>query len=85
MAIIISLLGVCVVAIPTGVISAGFVDYYTRLKRSEGEIRISEDINVILKRLASKEGLRADTYVERLILDQERERKEKNAGKNAKK
>ncbi|MBR3470323.1 MAG: ion transporter [Lachnospiraceae bacterium] len=85
MAIIISLLGVCVVAIPTGVISAGFVDYYTRLKRSEGEIRISEDINAILKRLASKEGLRADTYVERLILDQERERKEKNAGKNAKK
>ncbi|MBP5669002.1 MAG: ion transporter [Lachnospiraceae bacterium] len=85
MAIIISLLGVCVVAIPTGVISAGFVDYYTRLKRSEGEIRISEDINSILKRLASKEGLRADTYVERLILDQERERKEKNAGKNAKK
>ena len=85
MAIIISLLGVCVVAIPTGVISAGFVDYYTRLKRSEGEIRISEDVNAILKRLAEKEGLRADTYVERLILDQERERKEKNASKSGKK
>lgn len=33
MAIIIALLGVGVVAIPTGIISAGFVEHYTRLKR----------------------------------------------------
>ncbi|MBO4750103.1 MAG: ion transporter [Lachnospiraceae bacterium] len=77
MAIIISLLGVCVVAIPTGVISAGFVDYYARLKRAEGEIRISDDVNLLLRRQAAKEGLHVDTYVEQLILEQERERKEK--------
>jgi len=35
MAIIISFLGVGMVAIPTGIISAGFVEQYTRLKRIE--------------------------------------------------
>lgn len=33
LAIIIAILGVCVVAIPTGIISAGFVEQYTRLQR----------------------------------------------------
>ena len=78
-AICIGLLGVCVVAIPTGVISAGFVDYYARLKRQQGEIRISPDVNDFLMRQAAKAGLRADTYVEQLILEKEKERKEKNA------
>ena len=82
MAILIGLLGVCVVAIPTGVISAGFVDYYTRLKRSEGEIRVSQGVNQILQNQAAKAGLRADTYVELLILDKEKERKEKVQVKN---
>ncbi len=35
-AILISLLGVCAVAIPTGIISAGFVEYYTRLDSGTG-------------------------------------------------
>ena len=78
-AIAIGLLGVCVVAIPTGVISAGFVDYYSRLKRQQGEIRISADVNQYLTAQASKAGLHADTYVEQLIMEKERERKEKNA------
>ena len=38
MAIVISVLGVMVVAIPTGIISAGFVEQYSRLKRF-GDIR----------------------------------------------
>ncbi len=35
MAVIISILGVGVVAIPTGIISAGFVEYYSRMQRDE--------------------------------------------------
>ena len=35
MAVIISVLGVGVVAIPTGIISAGFVEYYSRMQREE--------------------------------------------------
>ena len=76
-AIIIALLGVCAVAIPTGVISAGFVDYYARLKRGEGEVRLSPDINAMLMVQASKAGLQADTYVEHLILEKDKERREK--------
>ena len=37
LAIIITILGVCVVAIPTGIISAGFVEQYTRMQRSLNE------------------------------------------------
>jgi len=77
-AIIIALLGVCAVAIPTGVISAGFVDYYARLKRTVGEIKLPADVNEILRKQATKAGLLPDTYVEQLILEKERERKEKN-------
>ena len=76
-AIIIALLGVCAVAIPTGVISAGFVEYYARLKRAEGEVRLSPDINAMLMVQASKAGLQADTYVEHLILEKDKERREK--------
>ena len=76
-AIIIALLGVCAVAIPTGVISAGFVDYYARLKRAEGEVRLSPDINAMLMVQASKAGLQTDTYVEHLILEKDKERREK--------
>ncbi|MCR4598785.1 MAG: ion transporter [Acetatifactor sp.] len=83
-AIVIGLLGVCVVAIPTGIISAGFVDYYTRLKRAEGEIRLSDDINAKLQLQAAKAGLNPDNYIEQLILEKERERKEKANAKNKK-
>lgn len=78
-AIIIGLLGVCAVAIPTGIISAGFVDYYARLKRTAGEIKLAADVNEILRTQASKAGLLPDTYVEQLILEKERARKEKAA------
>ena len=80
MAILISLFGVCVVAIPTGVISAGFVDYYARLKKAEGEIKLSADVNALLRRQASKAGLQPETYMEFLVLEKEQERKDKNPG-----
>ena len=44
--IIITFLGVGMVAIPTGIISAGFVDQYSRIKRI-GEYASEEDINFI--------------------------------------
>lgn len=68
-AIVIALLGVCVVAIPTGVISAGLVEYYSRLKTANGDIHISEDVAKKLRILAKHEGLSVDTYVEKMILD----------------
>lgn len=68
-AIFIALLGVCVVAIPTGVISAGFVEYYTRIKTDNGDIHLSPDVAKKLKYLAKKEGVNEDTYVEHLIMD----------------
>lgn len=52
MGILISFLGVGVVAIPTGIISAGFVEQYTRLKRL-GDVAEEEDINFIKLELKS--------------------------------
>lgn len=75
-AIVIALLGVCAVAIPTGVISAGFVEYYTKLKNSLGEIVLSEDVNQMLRLQASKAGMNVDTYVESLILEKNFEKKQ---------
>jgi voltage-gated potassium channel len=49
MAIVISLLGVGVVAIPTGIISAGFVEQYTRMqkdKESEQPVRMKDSMIV---------------------------------------
>lgn len=77
-AILISLLGVCAVAVPTGVISAGFVEYYTKLNRKEGKLTIPEDLNRLLQVQASKAGLDTDLYLEKMILEKEVERKEKN-------
>ena len=70
-AILIALLGVCVVAIPTGVISAGFVEYYTRLKQSAQQIFLSEDVAGKLEKLAKRERTDVNTYVERLVLEKE--------------
>lgn len=70
-AIVIALLGVCVVAIPTGVISAGFVEYYTKIKNDAGDIHISPDVAKKLKTLAEKEGVSESRYVEHLIINQE--------------
>jgi voltage-gated potassium channel len=47
MGIITAFLGVGVVAIPTGIISAGFVEYYTRTKNSEHKLMDIEEIGEI--------------------------------------
>lgn len=72
-AIIIALLGVCVVAIPTGVISAGFVEYYTRIKMENDDIHLSPEVGKKLKKLAEAEGVSKVSYVEHLIIDIEDE------------
>ena len=46
MAVVISILGVGVVAIPTGIISAGFVEYYARMQREELHGRGTIALNV---------------------------------------
>ncbi len=53
-AIIIALLGVCVVAIPTGVISAGFVEYYARLREDFNQAIKSDTASLIAKEAAKK-------------------------------
>lgn len=60
---IIAFLGVGMVAIPTGIISAGFVDQYSRLKRIS-EYAEEEDIQFIKVRL-----WKHDTWVGRKIKD----------------
>ena len=65
-AIIIALLGVCVVAIPTGVISAGFVEYYARL-RSDANNVLDGDILTLLGKQAGKKGMSADEYLRYLL------------------
>ncbi len=46
MAIIISFLGVGVVAIPTGIISAGFVEQYTKLQKPDGSGMVKATVKV---------------------------------------
>lgn len=53
--IIITFLGVGMVAIPTGIISAGFVEQYTRLKRL-GDYAKEEDIHFIELELKANDG-----------------------------
>lgn len=48
-AIIISFLGVGLVAIPTGIISAGFVEYYTRIKNGRYQSRQADYISIIIE------------------------------------
>lgn len=63
--IIITFLGVGMVAIPTGIISAGFVDQYSRLKRIS-EYAHEEDIHFIKVNLRKK-----DSWVGKRIVDLE--------------
>ena len=71
-AIFIALLGVCAVAIPTGVISAGFVEYYARLRADETQASLlSPDVYDMLRNQARERGISVNTYMERLILEQE--------------
>ncbi|MBR4760130.1 MAG: potassium channel protein, partial [Lachnospiraceae bacterium] len=53
--ILISFLGVGMVAIPTGIISAGFVEQYTKLKRT-GEMLQNEDISFVRIELRGKDA-----------------------------
>ena len=53
--ILIAFLGVGMVAIPTGIISAGFVEQYSRLKQI-GENGMAEDIRFIRIRLSPKDS-----------------------------
>lgn len=61
--IFITFLGVGMVAIPTGIISAGFVDQYSRLKRI-GEYAEEEDVHFIKVNLR-----RQDSWVGKPIMD----------------
>ncbi len=61
--IVIAFLGVAVVAIPTGIISAGFVDQYSRLKRIS-EYAYEEDIHFI--KVSLRKG---DSWVGKNIVD----------------
>lgn len=61
--IIISFLGVGMVAIPTGIISAGFVEQYQRLK-TVGEFAEEENIHFIRVRLTEN-----DKWTEKRIID----------------
>lgn len=61
-AILIALLGVCVVAIPTGVISAGFVQYYAKL-RGEANSMMNEDTMSLLARQAQKRNMPINEYL----------------------
>ena len=54
MGIVITFLGVGIVAIPTGIISAGFVEQYSRLKRIS-ELAHEHDINFIKVRLNKRD------------------------------
>lgn len=69
-AIVIALLGVCVVAIPTGVISAGFVEYYARL-RDDTRCFLHEDTLSVLKKEAEKEHMSVNAYVLSLMCHDE--------------
>ena len=63
MGIVISFLGVGMVAIPTGIISAGFVDQYSRLKRMKEYAR-EEEIHFIRVHLRQR-----DSWVGKAVMD----------------
>lgn len=63
MGIIISFLGVGMVAIPTGIISAGFVDQYSRLKRMSEYAR-EDDIQFIKVHLRKEDKWTGKTVME---------------------
>lgn len=61
--IIITFLGVLMVAIPTGIISAGFVEQYSRLKQL-GDLNAEQDLNFIRVPLSGK-----DSWINQKIMD----------------
>lgn len=61
--LVITFLGVLLVAIPTGIISAGFVEQYSRLKQL-GDLNAEQDLNFIRVSLKSK-----DSWIGKRIMD----------------
>lgn len=80
-AIIIALLGVCVVAIPTGVISAGFVEYYAQI-RNDVNSKLNDYALSMLEREAKRNNMSANEYMLYLMYkerDEEPDRKRVDA------
>lgn len=68
MAIFIALLGVCAVAIPTGVISAGFVEYDNRMRveailRSDKDGIVNKEVIAALKKNAKRMRMSVNEYL----------------------
>lgn len=68
MAILIALLGVCVVAIPTGVISAGFVEYDNKIRvetilRSDKDGIINREVIAALNKNAQRKRMSVNEYL----------------------
>lgn len=75
MAIFIALLGVCVVAIPTGVISAGFVEYDNRMRveailKSDKDGIVNKEVISALKRNAKKKTMSVNEYLLFLMMQE---------------
>lgn len=68
--IIIAVLGVGVVAIPTGIISAGFVEFYTHIGDSAANIRLNPDLVKILDKRAKHNECSREDYLTHLILNE---------------
>lgn len=64
--IVITFLGVLMVAIPTGIISAGFVEQYSRFKRL-GDYAKEEDLNFVAVELGGRDSW-AEKYIKDLML-----------------
>ena len=75
-AILIAIFGVGVVAIPTGLISAGFVEYYTKLSMSSETLSFKKDVRELLDKQAKEAGLTPADYLERILLEREWEEKQ---------
>ncbi|MDE6530618.1 MAG: ion transporter [Lachnospiraceae bacterium] len=68
MAILIALLGVCVVAIPTGVISAGFVEYDNKIRvetilRSDKDGLVNREVIAALNKNAKRKRMSVNEYL----------------------
>lgn len=74
-AILIAILGVGVVAIPTGLISAGFVEYYTRINVNKRHILLNREVYSMLEKQAKEAHLKPDDYIEKIVIDNSLENK----------
>lgn len=84
MAILIALLGVCVVAIPTGVISAGFVEYDNRIRvemilQSDKDGLVNREVIAVLNKNARRKRMSVNEYLLFLMMqDAQKTVEEKN-------